>query len=358
MAQAILKQGVAMGFMKKGTFLAVTAAMGVSAAWPASAADEDKIDLKLFGKQDIGAPQGCSVSLWQANRDPEKDRYAYVFHEKLSADHARQPATIKIGEKNVEFRRVATGGRDKGYKLFEQQLYKSTTGDYTAILELKLADEAGEAVAIDGGTVTVVTPGKLPFRVTVKGGAGCMTPPAAAPAVPKTSAPTATPPAAAVSGMFVPYQVKPSLVPRTMLAEAQKKYDCNPEVMKTGVLKAFQLSEESAVWELACDRFAYQASSVFALVHAERPAEFTFIGFAAPPGRKRDQPFNLLNAQWNQLARTVSSHAVGRGLGDCGTYEVHRLVDGRFRLVEFREKTECDGKATPPEQYKLVFRAN
>ena len=73
---------------------------------------------------------------------------------------------------------------------------------------------------------------------------------------------------------------------------------------------------------------------------------------------QRDQPFKLLNAQWNQQARTVSSHAVGRGLGDCGTYEVHRLVDGRFRLVEFREKTECDGKATPPEQYKLVFRAN
>ncbi|MBX9943952.1 MAG: DUF1176 domain-containing protein [Reyranella sp.] len=362
--------------MRIATMAAAAAAMMLTAAWPVAAADDDKIDLKLFGKQEVGPPQGCSVLLWQANRDPEKDRYAYVFHERLAADHARRPATLKIGDKMVEFRRVAIGGRDKGYKLFEQQLYKSTTGDYTAILDLKLADEAGEAVEIEGGTLTVVTPGKLPFRLTVKGGAGCMTPAAAAPppppkavapqpaqpspTVPKTVAPTpAPPPPAAAAGMFAPYQVRPSLIPRAMLAEAQKKYDCNPEVMKEGgVLKAFQLSEESAVWELACDRFAYQASSVFALVHAERPAEYTFIGFAAPPGRKRDQPFVMLNAEWNPRARTVSSFALGRGMGDCGTYEVHRLVDGRFRLVEFREKTECDGKTTPPEQYKLVFRAN
>lgn len=351
----------------------VTAAMVMSAAWPASAADDDKIDLKLFGKQEVGPPQGCSVLLWQANRDPEKDRYAYVFHEKLAADHARQPATMKIGDRIVEFRRVAIGGRDKGYRLFEQQLYKSTTGDYSAILDLKLADEAGEAVEIEGGTLTVVTPGKLPFRVTVMGGAGCMTPaaapspapkaaapqPAQPPATaPKVAAPTAPPVATAAPGMFSPYHVKPALIPRAMLAEAQKMYGCNPEVMKAGVLNAFQMSEESAVWELACDRFAYQASSVFAVVHAERPAEYTFIGFAAPPGRKRDEPFVLLNAEWNPRARTVTSFALGRGMGDCGTYEVHRLVDGRFRLVELREKTECDGKATPPQQYKLVFRAN
>ena len=108
---------------------------------------------------------------------------------------------------------------------------------------------------------------------------------------------------------------------------------------------------------MACDRFAYQGSSVFAIVHAERPAEYSFISFAPLPGRKRDLPFIMLNAVWDAAARTVTSFAMGRGLGDCGTYEVQKLVDARFQLVEFREKKECDGKETPPQQYPLVFRA-
>jgi hypothetical protein len=35
-----------------------------------------------------------------------------------------------------------------------------------------------------------------------------------------------------------------------------------------------------------------------------------------------------------------------RGLGDCGIYSTFRLVGDRFRTVEVRAKTACDGK--PP----------
>jgi hypothetical protein len=317
---------------------------------------DDKIDLKLVGKPELGPllTQGCSALLWQANRDRDKDRYAYVFRERLAADHAREPALIRIGDADIAFRRIAIGGRDKGYRMFETQLYKSTTGDYTAILELKVEDEMGEAVEISGGTMTIVTPGKPPFRLNIKGGVGCITAAAPPPPPPPQAAPS-TPSSA--EGMFRRYQVRPNQVPRTLLADAQKRYECKPDVMSSPVT-AFQLSEESAVWQLQCDRFAYNTSSVFVIVHAERPQEYTFIGFAAPPGRKRDQPFILINGQWNERERTITSFALGRGMGDCGTYEVHRLAaDARFRLVEFREKENCDGKETPPQQYKLVFPA-
>lgn len=153
-----------------------------------------------------------------------------------------------------------------------------------------------------------------------------------------------------------PYAVKPDQIPKAALEEAEKKFECRAEIMKQGVT-AFRISAEMAVWQIPCDLFAYNASSVFVLVPVAQPDKFKFLDFQAPPGRTREDPYVLINPEWNARAHTVASFAKGRGLGDCGTYEVHKLVDGRFQLMEFREKENCDGKPTPPAQYKLVYRA-
>lgn len=318
--------------------LAALAAAFLVVAGPAMAADD--IDLKLMGRQELGAAGGCAVTLWQANRDPDKDRFAIVFHERQEAQ--MPPATMKIGDALVQFRRVAAGGRERG-KVYEQQLYRSATGDYSAILDLKLADGPAGAVDIPSGALTVVTPGKLPFRMSLKGQVRCA---AANPS-----------PAAAETGMFESYKVRLNQVPKKMIAEMQRRFACKPEVLERVGVTAFQLSEESGLWDLPCDTFAYSASSVVANVHVEQPGEiYSFLEFKAPPGRKRDDAFVLLNGKWNAKARTVTSIALGRGMGDCGTLEVHKVVDARFQLVEFREKKECDGKATPPEQWPQVYR--
>jgi hypothetical protein len=315
----------------------LAAVLGVAApAW-----GQDKIDLKLLGLQDV-AGAGCSLALWQANRDPVKDRYAVAFVERFAADRTRQPATMKIGDGIVEFRRVATGGREKDFKTFEYQLYKSVKDDYTAILDIRFDDAAGSAVQVKSGSVELVTPGKLPFRVAVKGALSCA-----------AVAPTASDDAS----IFQRYEIRPNLVPRALIADAQKRFGCKPEMAARVGITAYQLSEESGLWEIPCDSFAYSASSVIANVHVERPAEYQFIDFKAPPGRKRDEPFVLLNGKWNEKARTVASYAPGRGQGDCGTYEIHKIVDARAQLVEFREKKECDGRAIPPEQWPIVYRA-
>jgi hypothetical protein len=318
----------------------IAATLAVVLGWAMPAWSQDKIELKLQGLQDIGGP-GCALTLWQANRDPAKDRYAIAFVERFEADKTRRPATMKIGDGVVEFRRVATGGREKDFKTFEHQLYRSVKDDYSVILDIRFDEAPAGSLQVKSGTVELVTPGKLPFRVTVKGALSCAAAPAAA---------------GEDTSMFQRYQVRPNLVPRALLADAQKRFGCNPDVASRVGITAYQLSEESGLWQIPCDTFAYSASSVFANVHVERPAEYTFIDFKAPPGRKRDEPFVLLNGQWNDKARTITSYAPGRGQGDCGTYEIHKVVDARFQLVEFREKKECDGKVVPPEQWPLVHR--
>lgn len=324
-----------MGGRMVGAVLATVLALATGAR------AQDKIDLKLFGLQDVGGAAGCSLALWQANRDPAKDRYAIVFVERFDAGKARRPATIKIGDGFVQLRRVAAGGREKDFMTFEAQLYRSVKDDYAAILDLRFDDAPDNAVQVRSGSLDIVTPGKLPFRASVKGALSCAASPAASDDAP----------------MFQRYEVRPNLVPRALIAEAQKRFGCDPEVAKRVGITGYQLSGESGLWEIPCDSFAYSGSSVVANVQVERPAEYGFIDFKAPPGRRRDQPFIVLNGKWNDKARTLTSFAPGRGIGDCGTYEVHKVVDARFQLVEFREKKECDGKTTPPEQYPLVYRA-
>ncbi len=163
--------------MRLSVFGFLVSLLAVPAAGWADAGTE--VDLKLFEKSEVDLSKGCSVALWQATRDPAADKYAYIFVELLSGrDHARQPARIKIGNQAVTLRRVATGGKSAGYNLFEYQLYRMTGEAGHVVLELKTGAEEGEAVDIESGTMVVAMRGKQVFRASVKGGAGCMTPPA------------------------------------------------------------------------------------------------------------------------------------------------------------------------------------
>lgn len=159
------------------------------AAPVAAQAPVSPIDLKLFEKSEIDRSKGCSVVLWQDNKDPEADKFAYLFAETLSGkNHARQPARIKIGSTVVPLKRVATGGKTTGYGLYEYQLYQMPAPNEFVVLHLKLEEEQGEAVDVDSGKLIVIMDGKPVFRASVKGNAGCMTPAATGTGAPaKTS---------------------------------------------------------------------------------------------------------------------------------------------------------------------------
>lgn len=319
--------------------------------------DDTKLDLKLFDKAEVDRSKGCTVALWQSNRDPDKDRYAFIFSEALTGpNHARQPARIKVGEKILPMTRVAVGGKVGGYGLYPYQLYRIGSDDGFAVLDLTLGEIEGEAVEIESGTLTVSMAGKQQARVTVKGGAGCMTAPVAAP--PPAARPAAAAAASGLDGIFSRYTVRPAQIPRTLPATLKSRFGCDPEMLKSGVT-GFQMSEESAIWELPCQRFNIQANAVYALVYLPEPSQnLSFLSFKAPPGKKRTSaPAELMSPEWDVKSRTVTGIALGRSEGDCGVYERHRVgADGEFVLVEYREKVACDGKATKPEQFPLVYR--
>lgn len=140
------------------------------------------VDLELFERSEVDRNPGCKVVLWQHDRNPAQDKYAYVFDEWLiGQNHVRQQARIKIGGNITVLKRVATGGKTTGYNVFEHQLYRLPEPNEFVILELKLAEKQLGSVVIESGKLTVVMDGKPMFRVAVKGKADCMTPDTAVP---------------------------------------------------------------------------------------------------------------------------------------------------------------------------------
>lgn len=355
--------GMALMRSLTGCLLALLAATSARAQGPAAPVDT-KIDLRLMTKAEADMATGCTVALWQANRNPDKDDYVYALVEKVDPKGTRQPARLKLGNEIVQMRRVAVGGKSTGYGLYEYQLFKMTQDSAYATLELKLGPVEGEAVEIESGSMTITLPGRLPFRVLVKGSAGCMTPPAPAPAQgqpqaqaqPRAAA--APPPPEQAAGPFIKYDLKPGTIPPKMLKTAEAKYGCPSSVMTSGAV-GYQVSEEAAIWQIPCERFAYQSSSIFALVYVPDPAsQHEFLTFKGPKGRTRPtDPQVLMMPTWNAKTRTVTGVSLGRAAGDCGVLERYRLVDSSFVLVEYREKEKCDGVRTSPEQYPEIFRA-
>ncbi len=115
-------------------------------------AAQSEIDLKLFDNDEFDRLRGCTVGLWQADRHPSRDRFAYVFLESLgSRTLPRQPARIRIGTQSVAYQRVATGGRTSGHGLTEYQLYRGANADDFLILDLNLRRvKAGRSISTAG----------------------------------------------------------------------------------------------------------------------------------------------------------------------------------------------------------------
>ncbi len=361
---------------KRGLTLLLACGLLASTS-PGSAQTSPKdVDLELFEKSEVDRSKGCTVVLWQHNRDPETDKFAYLFAETLVGQtFNRQPARIKISGVDKTLKRVAKGGKTTGYDLYEFQLYQLPTANEFVVLELKLAEPEGEAVDVEAGKLTVIMDGKPPFRASVKGNAGCMTPAApdtgrksapprrseAAPLAEKVaSVPAANPPAGEVGpGMFERYPVRRAQVPAKMTDAAKKQFGCEPATLQKGVT-AFQLSEESAIWQLPCGDYGTKFSVVYALVYIPDPsADYKFLTLTLPKGVSRGLGDHaLMDPKWDMKTRTVTAvYTEGNG-SDCGQFERYQLTDeGGFRLVEFREKAKCDGRKLNPQDFPLVYKA-
>ncbi len=317
---------------------------------PAFADDANDIDLKLFGENVIQGWDGCSFGLWQRNRDPYNDRYAYVFFAPIP-DGEALPAWVKIGDDIIEVSQHDIGSADTGM-MEPFRLYRDADNELSVMMEIFEQSRTDQGIEIADARLTFVQDDKFPFAIRVKGLNGC---PAAQTDAGMRGA-VADP--GIVLGQPVGFDSLDSVPAPVLRAIATEATECEPE-MTTGYSTAYSISDEMTLWEVPCNLYATHGSSVFAVSWTYHPDHASVLLFPAPPGLNYPDYAGLMNASVDPSTATLTSYSLDSG-GDCGSFDRFQLVvaEGEtveFKLLEFREKTVCDGVQTDPANFPLVY---
>lgn len=324
-------------------------------------ADEDayKLPLKLFGKDEIvGGISPCHLSFWQQNRDPETDDYAYLFHANQESDGFTGPGLVEIGDKFYSVNELVYGGEPiEGHGT--QYLFASDDRDIKVQIELLEVTFRNDVFYFDKAKVTVIQKGKLPFTANAKGVSGC----------PKTASQPQTASASPdlPAGIPIGYERYladmseiPAVLRQQMRDYASDACDIDGQFAWSGA--RYVINDYFLMWQIPCFQGAYQGSGVFAVTQNPPQDWGELLTLPNPPGLEGNQSYSAMNAKVLGSSGHIETTEFGRGAGDCGVYQVFRLIDGpgevlELELLEYREKIECDGNTHKPNTWPLAYRA-
>lgn len=318
----------------------------------AMAADKaSNLNIKLMTEADTEIAAACGMRLWQRDRDPSSDMFAYAFAMPITTKAERNVAgkgLLKIGKTIETVDRVATGGKSYG-PIFQHQLFRKSDSNVKVIVELLEFSPAGDALEIYDARVTVYDNRKYPFPMRVAGGYYCIN---ETEADVVSSAPI---PLAKISEIKSWKQVPPEV-----LREARSLDECDHDTLNIVWGSVYKISETRQIWEIPCALGAYQGSMVFVYQFTDEEDAFWLMGFQTPGGDTDDQPW-LMEPRLDVKTGIVTSLELGRAAADCGKYQKHRLMaikggdSHAFELIEYREKPDCDENFIPVEEFPLIF---
>lgn len=322
----------------------------------AVAQESRKIDLRLFGKNVVADYAGCHLAFWQANKSPQADNYSYVLYAPFN-DGEELPAWMKVGKDVYELSRQ-DDGMPEGQGLEPLRLYRTSKGTYTVLVEVIEQHLDGGNILVDRGRLIITQQDHDPFVISVKGGLLC-------PKSEQAGAASQNTMEDILNGSMISLSAgRPfdslSAVPKGVLdVIRQDAPDCEP-ASTAGSGMRYAVSDDVSLWEVPCNLYARTGSSVYVSAFNENSDYSNLLIFPATPGREANgEHYEIRNPQMNASDATVVS-AYYDGDGSCGSYEAYQLraVEGEaleFFLLEYREKPQCDGKASDAKTFPLVY---
>ena len=320
----------------------------------ANAGDAHDIPLKLFGENVVGEYDGCRFALWQKNRDPDRDEFAYVFYAPIP-DAVALPGWAKIGDTIYELERV--DNPSDGGALDPIQVYRDSGGQVTIHMEILEQREIRSGISIDDADLTFVMADKFPFVSNVNGLHGC---PDARSSGGKSGDPSKLEGAPVPLSNARDYETL-SPVPKPIIEHIRgaMSLECNLDQVPQ-YASSYAISDAMTLWEVPCALYAKNAATVFFTTLSDNPDFFAPLLANGPPGLADNARFDILNAAVLPEEGAITSYSYDGPTSSCGIYEKHvlRAVEGEaieLMLLEYREKTECDGKITEPENFPLIY---
>ena len=324
----------------------------------ATADDANRIDLKLFGQNVIQGWDGCSFGLWQDNRNPVEDKYAYVFFAPIP-DGEALPGWVKIGDDVIEVSKVDIGSADTGM-LEPFRLYRSGDDKLTVMMEIIDQSRSDRGIEINNALLTFLRKDKFPFSSQVKGLNGC-------PGAADVSDASETEDISAASsgsgltlGREVPSDSLDQVPPAVMRAIADYGSLCDP-YNTPGYSTSYAVSVEITLWQVPCNVYSYNGTSVFAASWASSSDYAVVLSFPSRPDKVTADTIEVPNAVVSPTRAEVAMSSLDSG-GDCGEFSLYRLILApgetiEFELQEHRAKTSCDGVQSDPSTFPLIYES-
>lgn len=151
-----------------------------------------------------------------------------------------------------------------------------------------------------------------------------------------------------------PFQVRQIVGKAPENVVAQRKAAC-PDLSEDaeGDEIGYQITPDNVLWQMPCNRAAYNFSSIYFLQTRAGPPRL--VQFEKPEGGALVRNMTeIVNGEFIEDDRSIFFFAKGRGLGDCGVRGAY-LWDGRaFMLTNWQEMTACRG--APLDLWPMIWR--
>jgi hypothetical protein len=120
-----------------------------------------------------------------------------------------------------------------------------------------------------------------------------------------------------------------------------------------GAQVVFEAGPGRTIWMVGCVAGDVNIGHYVVVDDPAAGLDHKLMDFAPWPDGPRD--VIVTNPEWAPGEAVLSTLAYGSPGYDCGVFVTYRLEDGGFERTEVREKAECDGEETGPEDYAPVW---
>lgn len=145
-------------------------------------------------------------------------------------------------------------------------------------------------------------------------------------------------------------------LPASVLMTGYRVFDCDfPIVLEAYGAQVTGVTDGLELWMVPCNPADVNVDYYISFAFGDESEFYEF----------RSNPFEdgvaglVTNPQWTNETRQLTTWTLYSPDSDCGNQATYLYVteDDAFDLVAYREKAECDGVYTLPEQYPLVWQA-
>jgi Protein of unknown function (DUF1176) len=151
----------------------------------------------------------------------------------------------------------------------------------------------------------------------------------------------------------LPAMAQEPTLPRASFEADFKRLDCFVEINDAlRDQQSFDVDGGKKLVLVPCLRGAYQSSSI---VYVLEGATARLLTFRAWDGKRFKPTEFMTEAEFDPVAKAMSSFAKGRGIGDCGSLGQWKWNGAEFKLAKYFHKEKCDGRIFAGQRRWQVF---